>query len=222
MIFSDDTYKGKRGVLRGKRLFNNWVASDEDVQRIWTMYMQYFNSQQDGSDAVDLDVGLNSEDHIQETSAHQIWNQTDDLGVEKWRRIDDGALDSLLGYVDGRPALFSKYRSKSGLTTWDSEWNLRFGTSDMSMEHDISELLPMWHQKVGVVAMAELLWTIEPCDVPGILLADKVGLGKSAQLMMLIDLIIAVNMAEEMEKKGTVGKRPPILSEREVIKIDAS
>jgi len=31
-----------------------------------------------------------------------------------------------------------------------------------------------------------------------------------------------VNMAEEMEKKGTVGKRPPILSEREVIKIDAS
>jgi hypothetical protein len=192
-----------RGRSRAKRLFNNIIASDEDVQRIWTMYVQYFNAQGNGDGTADIIPefeGGNDDDGLRE-----CWNQTDDLGVGAWSYANDDNLNKLLGYKDGRPALFAKCRSKSGKSAWDTA---------LTDNSDLFDLHPMWHQKVGVAAMASLLWTKEECQaVPGILLADKVGLGKSAQVMMLIDLIIEMHMAEEIVKEGKPAWRPPLLGE---------
>jgi hypothetical protein len=179
---------------------SNIIASDEDVQRIWTMYVQYFQSQEDGFSTLEPEEFMGNEE------MRELWQETEDLGVEKWKNLNDAQLNLLLGYRDGRPALFSKHRSKSGVMTWDSNGENQFEGEDLI------ELHPLWHQKVGTAAMAEMIWTAEKQQsMPGVLLADKVGMGKSAQVMMIIAMMIEVYLAEGMEKDQGKSLRPPIL-----------
>lgn len=73
----------------------------------------------------------------------------------------------------------------------------------------------LWHQLAGTTAMVGKMWTSEKAPercVPGTLLADGVGVGKTAQVMAVIAFTQAVYLIERAVAKGsTTLKRPPII-----------
>ncbi|KAF9491153.1 hypothetical protein BDN71DRAFT_1510617 [Pleurotus eryngii] len=76
----------------------------------------------------------------------------------------------------------------------------------------------LWHQLAGTGAIVSKMWTPEMTDTspPGTLLADGVGVGKTAQVMAAIAFIQQVYLIERQIKKGnTTVRRPPIIENAE-------
>lgn len=128
-----------------------------------------------------------------------------DLGVQKWALVPEEALMTYLGFLEGRPALFAEWRSKRGGdgSNWKTIKDIPVG--------DREAIVLLWHQAVAVAALTEAFWTEHAVDegVPGVLLADNVGLGKTVELMGLIAMIIQTRMGED----NSSGVRANILSE---------
>lgn len=128
-----------------------------------------------------------------------------DLGVQKWARTPNDVLMTHLGFLGGRPALFAAWRSRRGGD--GSNWK----SLDDIPHADREAITLLWHQAGAVAALSELFWTEKVVDggVPGVLLADNVGLGKTVELMGLIAMIVQTKMAED----NPSGVRANILSE---------
>lgn len=114
-----------------------------------------------------------------------------DLGVAKWASWSLPDLLTHLGFLGGRPVLFAEWRSKRG----DQKY-----MEDVE-ESDRAAVGLMWHQAVANAAMSEGYWTEKAVKggVPGMLLADNVGLGKTVEIMGLIAMIIQTRSAEQQE-----------------------
>lgn len=58
----------------------------------------------------------------------------------------------------------------------------------------------LWHQRVGVAALADKMWLKKENlgGVPGVLVADEVGVGKTALMMGAIAMIIDAYWAQEV------------------------
>jgi hypothetical protein len=100
-----------------------------------------------------------------------------DLGVEVASKMNAYQLSLFLGFDGAIPFQFNKYRHKSGLLLWDKPDE--FAKEDSA---DLLEVQLHWHQLCAVYAIVCKTFTIEPTEkaVPGILIADEVGLGKTA------------------------------------------
>ncbi|KAM6500021.1 hypothetical protein JOM56_003035, partial [Amanita muscaria] len=71
----------------------------------------------------------------------------------------------------------------------------------------MQELSLLWHQLVGVASLATKAWGPDARHAPfGILLADEVGVGKTAQVMAFIALL---QLVHQCELNGQ--QRPPLL-----------
>lgn len=124
---------------------------------------------------------------------------TVDLGVKKWARMPITELMNTLGFLNSRPALFAL-------------WTARYEPHADSPQ--INEPIHlMWHQAVAVAAMSEQFWTQRPvpggAGVPGVLLADNVGLGKTVEILALIAMVVQTRKSET----HTDGVRAPIIGE---------
>jgi hypothetical protein len=162
------------------------------------MYIQYFENASD--DIEDSEVVI--------PSAIQVAAGLDDfgdLGVGKFSRKSPKELEALLGWPRSRPPIFAEYRSRTGRNEWND--NKKFSDSDP----DIEPLALLWHQMCGVTAIVDKIWTRDEEKVPGIFLADAVGLGKTAQVMAVIAMIIQVWMAEKLGREGKPEVRPPVI-----------
>lgn len=124
-----------------------------------------------------------------------------DLGVAKWAQWSLEDLLTHLGFLGGRPVLFAGWRSQRGDQKYLEEIE----------EGDRAPVALMWHQAVGVATMSEGYWTEKPVKggIPGMLLADNVGLGKTVEIMALIAMIIQTRSAEQQQR----GVRANILGE---------
>lgn len=128
---------------------------------------------------------------------------TKDLGVDKWAGTTPERLMTALGFLNGRPALFAPWKSKSG--DHDAK-----SVEDIPAD-DREPLGLLWHQAVADAAMTECFWTETPIPggSSGVLLADNVGLGKTVEIMGLIAMIVQTRKSEQQ----VGGVRAPIIGE---------
>lgn len=125
------------------------------------------------------------------------WDDTcEDLGVDGWREMDNDKLNHLLHFPGGKPALFAEFRSKSGLCAWDEGAAAKF----VKENEDMEPLSLLWHQRVGVAAIIDKTWMAEEKDgeISGILIADEVGVGKTALTMGTIAFVIDAYWVQEV------------------------
>lgn len=98
----------------------------------------------------------------------------------------------------GRPFLFAKVRHVEGLTAWTKEGQAHFKRYEKGKTADglFKEIRMHWHQLSGAHAVLRKLFTPEkdPSNVPGMLIADEVGLGKSFLAILVIAFLVELGM----------------------------
>lgn len=113
-----------------------------------------------------------------------------DLGVEEEITMDMTTLATDLGFDNGLPFLFNRSRHSMDLNTWDSP--LSFDIKDASFDQDyVTPLSLHWHQVAGIHSILRHVFSPEP-DVDhccGMLVADEVGLGKTAMAIGIISSV---------------------------------
>lgn len=185
--------RGKRRMAHVKRIA---AAAVGDIEEIWATYVQLFDLKtvSDGH----LQSVLNSEEGAQEA-----WQVLPDLGVAKFSQHSEEALSSLLNFPDGCPTLFAKFRSSSSLCAWDADDSQKF----VSGNPDMTPLRLLWHQLVGVASVIDKAFSTEPDEagIPGTLVADAVGVGKTALTMGVISFIIDAFYVQEAAAGRKVG-----------------
>lgn len=116
-------------------------------------------------------------------------------------------LSNLLGFLDARPVNWNSYRAADNLV---SPWDEASEEVRASFKNGGPGMVPLkllWHQLCGVAAIIDRIWTAEETpNVHGILLADDVGVGKTAQVMACIAFIQFVFQLEVRQQA-----RPPII-----------
>ncbi|KAG1759110.1 hypothetical protein EDD22DRAFT_956196 [Suillus occidentalis] len=101
--------------------------------------------------------------------------------------MDDAQLNHLLQFPGGRPALFAEFRSQGGKCAWDRAVSSDFIKGNVDMQ----PLSLLWHQRVGVAALADKMWLKKEKSggVPGILVADdEVVAGREKPTGITVDL----------------------------------
>lgn len=185
--------RGRRRVARVKGVAASAVG---DIEEIWATYVQLFGLKAASNEQ--LQSVLNSEEGAQEA-----WLELADLGVEKFAQCSEEELSTSLNFPDGSPTLFAKFRSALGLCAWDSDNAKQF----TSKNPDMKPLRLLWHQLVGIASVVNKVFTPEPGEVgpPGVLIADAVGVGKTALTMGVVAFIIDAFYAQEAAAGRRVG-----------------
>jgi SNF2 family DNA or RNA helicase len=184
---------------RSKAIDPSDLADEQEVQNTINMYLDYFSRPDDQSF------------NIEDLNAGMLWKDSGDgdMGVDEMKKKSTQELCVLLGFQDGRPFMWNGFRSLGNIqSAWDTTNQselLQFADGGDDMEL----LTLLWHQLVGVASMASKVWLKDESEKTfGILLADDVGVGKTAQVMAFIAL---VQLVYESEKRGE--PLPPLLSE---------
>ncbi|KAG2340580.1 hypothetical protein BDR05DRAFT_1002399 [Suillus weaverae] len=181
-----------------------------EVNQIWPAYVQLFRETPTEPEAPNIESG--------DESGADIWAASNDLGVSLFRHLDDAALNHMLHFPDGRPALFAEFRSISRKCSWDK------GVSHLFVKenNDMLPLALLWHQHVGVASLVEKIWQPVECPhgMPGTLIADEVGVGKTALVMGTIAFIIDTYWVDQIAlgPKGRAESLPAGLDRAKVHK----
>lgn len=175
------------------------LASEEDVADLLNMYTEFCDS----SGAMDP-MPLHEQQPIIRMDFKA--DGTAGIGVEPESSMLPRELSRDLGFVDGRPFLFTEFRHTGGLTAWD-EGDL-FERSKAAENPDMEPLSLHWHQLCGVHALLRLFFSPEstPAQSSGALIADDVGIGKTFQVLALIAFLTDLNMRQKIH-----GPLPPII-----------
>jgi len=190
---------------RRRALQKNFVTADlakpEEVLRIISLYADYF--EREGGE-LSLDRG----------DAAGAWDvlveDLGDMGVDEMKGKTIEELSNLLGFIGARPVNWNSFRDKDNLVSgWDKDASADVRQRLENGGPDTAPLQLLWHQLCGVAAIADRVWTEEKKpDVHGVLLADDVGVGKTAQVMAFIAFLQLVYQSEE---EGGL-TRPSIIS----------
>ncbi|KAG2116291.1 hypothetical protein DEU56DRAFT_919270 [Suillus clintonianus] len=189
-VKTDNTPGRKRGAQRARKVKSGSLVAAGDVEEIWALYVQMFETEPG-----QLEAPQDEEDI--EDSGKAAWNDaSEDLGVDGWREMDNDKLNHLLQFPGGKPVLFAEFHSKTGLCAWDAASTSKFVEGNEDME----PLALLWHQRVGVAAMVDKIWSASKSDeeVPGMLIADEVGVGKTALTMGFIAFVIDAFWIQEV------------------------
>jgi len=119
------------------------LAAAGDIDQIWALYVQLFELSD--REAEEVVMELDGETWREE------WDSGDDLGVASFAWCSEDALNTMLNFPSGWPALFAQFRSRSCKTSWDNNAQADFTEGNADME----ELSLLWHQCVGVAALVE-------------------------------------------------------------------
>lgn len=190
-----------------KSRLTSTVADPADIERTKAMLVDYFKL----SSPV---TGLATVDDLALTCEHLVELDNDgDLGVDRFWPLKREELCRLLAFPEGRPLTWSKYRSISGLTSsWDIGPN-HPPTSAYEQGGDGMCVQPcelFTHQLVGVASILDQAFVDDKTTfIPGFILADGVGLGKSATCLAIISFLMGLYVCE---KEAGNTNRPPIVN----------
>ncbi|TFK60422.1 P-loop containing nucleoside triphosphate hydrolase protein [Pluteus cervinus] len=177
-------------------------ADCEDVERLISSFTDYFEHEPTNDSFDFLEEPMDSD-------MQALLDRFPDLGVEDFVRFDESQLSSLLALTDNRPIHWNPLRSEDSAK---SPWNDADVSIYIEGSPGVKPLQLLWHQMVGVASMVSKLWTeTEGVRPPGVLLADAVGVGKTAQVMAVIAFIQHVYMSETLKKDYS---RPPIITNK--------
>jgi TATA-binding protein-associated factor len=156
------------------------LASSEDVEDLVRLYNALFLEVEDPYD----DPPLEAMDETVQRCLQDI-----DLGVEKESRMDSTSLSTALGFVNNQPFLFNPSRHKAGFNPWDNPEAFDQTSSDFS-SHDIVRTSLHWHQIAGVHSIFRTVFSSDihhgKRNCKGVLVADEVGLGKTAMVITVL------------------------------------
>lgn len=172
------------------------LASTKEIEEIHALYRELFETPlgQDATPVVSDTVA---------TSAEEL-DRAGDLGVSGLANKSMVELRALLGLgpkSDDTPALpfFNTHLAKDGTTPHSKSWPNKVAQGS-AVPLDLKQ-----HQYVGVAALARLGFSDSPTH-HGAMLADEVGLGKTAQVIGLFAYLMHVR------KQDALGlPRPPLL-----------
>jgi hypothetical protein len=172
------------------------LATEEDIEDLRRLYQDLFQSSSERA-LVELPDpnSLMFDDAIPSDM---------DLGVEYEVKLDSKTLWTRLGFEGGIPFQFNSHRHKTGALAWD---NLSMFSDANSS--DLEKLQLHWHQLCAVHAIVRKTFTDQASSdgCTGLLIADEVGLGKTA---VSIAVIAFLNHARRLSIGGSA--LPHILS----------
>ena len=127
-----------------------------------------------------------------------------DTGVEVEAKMPPDQLSFNLGFKDHLPFQFNKYHHSKGFSTWDSPSMLKPGQPHSDMQPQGLH----YHQLAGVHAVIRKVFSEKPKEGPcqGILLADEVGLGKTAMAISVMAFLSHLVLLQASE-----AALPPII-----------
>jgi len=185
------------GLYKVSTVDLNALATAEDVSDLLNLYHEYFDQDAEGEDEPPIPHAL--------PTTRQLNNCGGDFGMEIESSKTAVALALALGFKSGRPLLFNTFRHRSGVLSWDDD--KLFAVSEPIPDH-LSKLHLHWHQLAGVHSIVRSLFTEDKASSAtlGVLVADEVGLGKSAQAITVIAFLIQVRWLQATDRK-----LPPLL-----------
>jgi hypothetical protein len=127
-----------------------------------------------------------------------------DLGVSQFKELSCEVLHQLLQMPCGRPPLFNtKLAWDRTITPWD------FPGHQLPANEPTDKCALLWHQEGGVGTLGLRAWTVQRSStpIPGTMLGDGVGVGKTLQYLSHIAFTMCVCTGEL--KPGTL--HPPLI-----------
>jgi hypothetical protein len=190
-----DSFRAFReGLSKFTRDMLAQLAKDEDVTELDAIYQRLAERADGDDDAIDLPS-------LDELRIEDVFSRNDDMGVAKESMLTREWLEHDLSFLDGRPAVFNERIHRNGMTNWQDQHALEDTQADL-----LDELRLQWHQLVGIRAMVRMAFSTQQCagSRSGFLVADEVGLGKTAQQM---GFNAFVNQVAKLQLRGD--KLPP-------------
>jgi SNF2 family DNA or RNA helicase len=178
------------------------LATEEDVSDLINLYHEYFDQDLEEEDEPPISDAL--------PENQKLNNCGGDFGMEEESGMTPSSLAISLGYRSGIPATFNPIRDRSGLTPWDDPTpfsNLKLD----ALPDNLTQIRLHWHQLAGTHSIMRSILSPNPnpSSVLGILIADEVGLGKTAQAISVIAFFMQAVFLQKTKRK-----LPRILSKR--------
>jgi SNF2 family DNA or RNA helicase len=174
------------------------LATEEDVSDVLNLYHEYFEQDLEEEEEQPISDDLPEKQKLNDCGG--------DFGMEEEANMSPVSLAIALGYRTGRPLSFNSVRDRSGLTPWDDRDS--FADLDLdALPDNLTKLRLHWHQLAGNHSIVRSILSTEPdlSRVLGILIADEVGLGKTAQAIAVIAFFMqAVYLQQEKRKLPTM------------------
>lgn len=172
-------------VAKTVRIIAEWVDDKARQER----YVDF--TVDEGAMSKDLDVG-------------------GDLGVKGRSGFSQEQLSDLLGFKNSLPPLWNVSRALDGIKNL---WDYTGSPADFdlaTLAPGIAEFHLLWHQLVGVSSIVDLIFSEQQQEaMSGFLLADSMGLGKTAEILATMAFLMQV-----VEIENNPGQpRPPIIGE---------
>ncbi|KAF9443968.1 hypothetical protein P691DRAFT_808051 [Macrolepiota fuliginosa MF-IS2] len=179
------------------------MASEEDVTVLLSVYHEYFEANGEDEDEPPIP------DTVPEIQ--RLGDDQGDFGMEIESTMSLVALAIQLGLKSGLPFQFNAHRHCSGMLAWDHEEMFKADP----LPEEIERLRLHWHQLAGVHSILRSIFTTTKSEnhVTGILVADEVGLGKTAQAVTLIAMLNQAIWIQEPERTYSTSL-PPVLRNR--------
>jgi hypothetical protein len=173
------------------------IATQEEIEELLALYNSHF-------EAIKSAYDIDGAEEGGELAADEEMNEAlGDVGTEEETKKSAEDLAAVLGFPDLRPIEFNKVKFKySTLDLWEPE--------HLQIEGQKEDVALVWAQLAGVSAMVRKTFyeKVRETVAPGVLLADVMGMGKSALVMSYMAFVMQVYMAAQNEVQG-----PPILCE---------
>ena len=170
------------------------MATEEDVTDVLNLYHEYFDQDEEDEDEPPISDALPEKQKLNDCGG--------DFGMEEEAKMTPASLALSLGYRTGVPPSFNIVRHRLGLSPWDNPDSFSYTDIDALPDY-LTKLRLHWHQLAGNHSVVRSILSPVPdtSRVLGILIADEVGLGKTAQAIAVMAFFIQAIFLQQTNRK---------------------